>query len=166
MITTLGLQPQFIVLPIVFFGLLILTAVIIPIWIKLYRNNNYDTDSLLWISGIIGWIVPISLIFVGIGWYSAAFPENPKYWHFYEVQGTISSVTNQFSDGSGALTDGDYVIKFTGSNHPYVISDDRIINLKGDNASLLCTIDWVDYGNSADYWECNIRSVPSVGIGQ
>lgn len=102
----------------------------------------------------------ITAIAVGIWLLIAVFasmPFNPYYWGVYEKAGTISSVSNQLTDGSGDVTYRSYTYQFAGDKTRYVLDDSRAASFtKGDTITLKCTPSW--HLGAADTIDCQIRS--------
>jgi len=151
-VTELGLQPQFWILPVALAAAFVLFGAIV--FLGFFFGDGEDGFAVP-IGGIFG---VLAVLFIGIGWFVTAIPFNGLYQHYYEVSGRVTSVTNQFQNGTGQLTSGDYVITLAGDSRQYIATDDRLIHSEGKNVSLACTVAWVDYGNSADEWDCNFRS--------
>lgn len=84
-------------------------------------------------------------------------PFNPYYWNVYEKQGTLSSVSNQFAEGTGDSTYRSYTYLFEGDDTRYVLSDPRAASFKkGDALTLKCVPHW--HLEAADTVDCTIRS--------
>lgn len=144
-IVSIGLQLHHIILPIAFFGLLAIVAICFVVFF------NTDSDF----AGLAGFGFGMVAVFVGIGWFAAAFPFDSKYYPLYSVSGKIETISNGFVDGSGDSTFLSYVVTLEGDDRPYRIDDPRITTLDGKDVELLCTIGWVYQG--ADKWSCDIR---------
>lgn len=153
----LGLQVQFIVWPIIFYISLAVSILFFLLWIVAVIKLDYD-HPVKYVTGIPAWIGVATLIICAIGWPLSAIPENPKYWSYYSVTGTVDGISNGFDNGGGDATYRVYIVKFKGDERPYEFTDARVITLKDQKIEALCTIDWVDYGNSVDQWNCSIRS--------
>lgn len=144
-VTEIGLQLQFIVIPIVFVALSVI-AIGHGIW---YAFTEHEYPA--WVSAI----AVTGVLIMGIAWAIAPFPYNSKYWPLYEVSGTIESISNGVAEGDD-LTYRVYVVELEGDPRPYLVDDARITALQGQDVSLKCQIEWVY--EAADQWHCDIRS--------
>ncbi len=144
-VTEIGLQLQFILLPIAFLVLGVI-AILHGIW---YAATDHEYPA--WIAAFASLVAFI----VAICWIIAPIPYNPTYWPLYEVKGTISSISNGIAEGDD-LTYRVYVVEFEGDPRPYLVDDARITSLQGQEVSLKCQINWVY--EAADQWTCDIRS--------
>lgn len=93
----------------------------------------------------------------GIVWVALLVPFQGQYHRVYEVDTTVLSVTNVLTEASGELT-REPVAVLDGIDRPVVIDDPRILELKGRDLTLLCTVSW--HYQAADSYSCKIRAIP------
>lgn len=142
-------QLQFIILPIVAAVLFVITA--LCVWRWLVAENEFSGWSLAsWFLGAF------TLLAVGI-WVVMCIPFDGKYWEIYKRSGEVTSVTNQWAGGSGDSTYRAYLVRLAGDPQSYVLDDPRASQLKGHEATLTCTVEFVYMG--ADRWNCVIAEV-------
>lgn len=101
-----------------------------------------------------GPVVAILGVALGIIWLLMLLPFDEKYWHYYEVQGEVTSVSNVLTEASGALT-RQPVVTIEGLDRPVVVDDPRAVDLEGEVVTLRCTIEW--HYDATDTYECRIR---------
>lgn len=91
------------------------------------------------IFGALAGVITVIMLFVLV-------PYQPKYWQVYSVSGHVESVSNTFVQGGGDLSIGDFAVKLDSLANPVVVSNSRILTMKGDTVRMLCTEEWVPYG--------------------
>lgn len=144
-VTEIGLQLQFVIIPIVFLALGVI-ALAHGAWAA-----ATDHEYPLWVAVLAA----CGSLLAGIAWIIAPIPYNPTYWPLYEVSGTIESISNGVAEGDD-LTYRVYVVEFEGDSRPYLVDDARITSLQGEQVALKCIVNW-NY-EAADQWTCDIRS--------
>lgn len=125
-------------------------------WAKRYPSSSHDEK---WSSTGAGIFVFLLAVFAGMGVLASillAIPFQSKYLVYYNVDGTVLSVTNAFDSGSGDITSSP-VVRLDSLDHGVVVSDPRVMDLVGEEVTLLCSIEWVPY--AADRLNCSIASV-------
>lgn len=157
----LGLQLQFIIVPLVFLVSGILGFLFLLAWrhswltapLTSYGSWHWSTT----VFSFIAWTLVSVSVIVGISWIFIGVPWNAKYWPYYSVTGTIENISNSLT-ADGDVTYKTYVVTFEGDETPYLLTDARVTALNGQKVELNCTLNWVEWGYSADQWECDIRS--------
>lgn len=148
----MSLQLQFVILPIV-------TLALLGLGFPLYWRHRKDRDYGMWSGWQIFtgfWTGMLGLVFLLIT-FGVMIPFNPTYWTYNHVYGTVSSVSNRFINGTGDLSDVDYVVSLKGMPGVYNVQDNRIQGVKiGGTVDLTCTVQWVYQGQ--DQNNCFIRS--------
>lgn len=147
----------------------------------LFTDVGYRLDLLvpLWV-GVITLVVALGVYLVGewmgadflhtgfavmlgvcafialLGTAIIAFPYQSQYHKVYSLDTEIVSVSNVFTEASGDLTRTP-VAQLAGVDRPVVIADPRVVDLVGEDVTLLCTVTW-NY-QAADTYSCTIRSI-------
>ena len=144
--TSLGWQLQLTISLIVFLvGLLLMVVSVIAQrrdWVELFV-------FMLLVGGI-------SALMGGIFLLSILVPFNPTYWDDYRVEGSVTSVSNTWTEDGGNIA-GVPVVTLDTIDRPLVINDPRAITLEGHDVTLICTIDW--HYRAADAYACRIANI-------
>lgn len=144
--TSLGWQMQLAVsLPVFLVGLLIMVVSVIAKrrdWVELFV-------FMLLVGGI-------AVLTGGIFLFGILVPFNPTYWDDYRVEGSVTSVSNTWTEDGGNIA-GVPVVTVDTVDRPLVIDDPRAVFLDGYDVMLTCTIDW-NY-RAADEYTCRIANI-------
>jgi hypothetical protein len=123
--------------------------------IRKHDFSIYHTHGAL---GFTAWFIFAAALTATVILALVLIPWQPKYWNWYKIEAQVTDVTNKFESGTGDLTSGGYVLTIEGLETPLLTYDPRASQIEGEDVELLCTLDWVDFGHSADKWRCSIAS--------
>ena len=146
--TSLGWQMQLAVsLPVFLVGLLLIAvAVIAP-------RRNWVEELFVAEAFLVGGVAALT---GGIFLFAILVPFNPTYWDDYRVEGSVTSVSNTWTEDGGNIA-GVPVVTVDTVDRPLVIDDPRANTLEGHDVMLTCTIDW-NY-RAADEYTCRIANI-------
>lgn len=105
---------------------------------------------------VIGVCVSILAGLTALAWIIFLIPFQSKYHVLYTVDGTVESVTNAFTSGSGDITSRP-VVRLNTLDRAVAVTDPRIMDLAGEQVTLLCSLEWVPYG--MDRVNCSIADI-------
>lgn len=123
-------------------------------WVAYRKWEWYDGPSIgtviATVSGGLLAIIALLVQFVGV-----MIPYDSKYWETYTITSVIESVdTALMSDGDSVSQN--FVVELADFDRPVVTTDPRVLNLEGSEVTLLCGVEWVNWGYYTDKWVCSL----------
>lgn len=146
--TEIGLQLQFIVLPIALVAVVLVTGLLI--FLDERFGEGWPWGAAPFYAAFGGVIVGLLLVF----YVFALVPFQSKYQVLYSATGEVASVDATFNVDGGDITNN-YIVTLAGDPILYRLSDPRAALLDGP-VTLTCTAEWVYAG--ADRINCVIAN--------
>jgi len=110
-------------------------------WLSYHLDNNYgDGDGAGLVAVVLSFLSLIGLIMGAL----AAFPYfDSKYYSVMRVEGTVTSVSNVFTDGSSdGITRVPVVTLDTVPDFAMIVEDPRAVDLLNKDVTLSCEFAW------------------------
>lgn len=136
-------------------GAVVLIAIVVLIDWLIQRNDGSGYFEPGFGSSAIGLLFSVVAVFALAAQFIAMVPYDGKYWETYKITTVIDQVdTALMSDGDSVSQN--FVVELADFDRPVVTTDPRVLNLEGSEVTLLCGVEWVNWGYSADKWVCSL----------
>lgn len=142
-----SLIPHLWILPILTVPFVVATIVL---WVKQRGCKDYLVQSRYRFHALVSGCLALTTAAASVAYLS---PFDSKFYYRYEITGTVDDVTNTIGSDSRSTP----VVTLSGYDEPILMSNPRIVSLKGETVTLLCTYEWVPYG--LDITNCEIAAI-------